>query len=693
MSVSPTSSLPRVNYRGIKEDSAVNLTIPSEALAIRLPFFFTLARWGETDRARYCDTAAAELLYGAEFQDPLSPFFTHQSQFIKSHLSTGSKALILGMRPADAKQASFRLALDVVADDIQQYQLNTDGTYLLDSAGNKQPIVGTTAPGYRVQWRVITIPDAVGGGSGFGKGAKAEGTMVSVKDGSTSFQYPITDGLARFAGGPGNDLGFRLMYPTTLSANAADEGLQDTLGSCVYRLQVVKRANSASTATVKQTLQGATYVDFTFKKGTVDKATSTQYSVDKTILQNYESRDPKAFTGFGPFEKLSVYNDQIAEVLALFAAAETAFTGETFADVNMFNFLTGVDINGIPYKTFVVEGPALGGVSLTELTNNFMSGGSDGTVTQDVYNQLVADWLGDLENSVVPIKSMAKMPYDSVWDSGFPVETKKLFAKFHNMRPDVMVHVCTQDVSKPQNTAAQDSSVGVTLRSYFRSMQESVEFGTKPLRFTVVPNSGYVIGDTYDGLVPFLEYLLILGGKYMGAESGSMNPTYSFGRGEQTVIDRYRDHNVTYRDDTVRNVDWNNGLVLADDYDMSRLFWPGVQTLYEDHTSIMHAYLNACIACNLTRIGTIIWRELAGDSQMTDPVFLDEVNKRVTAKTSNPDRYDGRADITPNAYYNALDEELGTAWHLDIDMAGENMRTTESLAVIAQRRRNSTEGQ
>ncbi|MNF99849.1 hypothetical protein D3C84_827660 [compost metagenome] len=78
---------------------------------------------------------------------------------------------------------------------------------------------------------------------------------------------------------------------------------------------------------------------------------------------------------------------------------------------------------------------------------------------------------------------------------------------------------------------------------------------------------------------------------------------------------------------------------------------------------------------------------MSGDSQLTDEQFLDMVNDKVTARTAG--KYDGRVDVTPDAYFDAFDTQSNFSWHLNIEMAGDNARTVENLAIIAQNRRNA----
>lgn len=700
--VSVNSSLPRVNFRGIKDESAVNLTTPVERLPIRLPLFFSFAPWGEVGKARYVDAALLQKFYGSEVTNPMSKFWTHQSQFVRSTAQAGGKFLFLRLLPTGAEQASFRLQLDVLKSQIPLYERNLDGTYALDGSGNRVP-TGETIEGRRIQWRIVAIPtieadpnaylngfDEVGQVvdrvSTYGQGVKTVGRMADPNTGETSTLIPVMDGLARFYGEKGRLFGFRLSAPTVRSVDPIDPDRLDSLGTFLYRFQAVTRPSVSSSAVIRRTLSSDAYVEFSLKRGSVDVARNVDYYAPNCVPQAYESKDLSKFVDFSPIEKIHVYDEYLDELLEELAAAETAFTGETIGDKHQINLLTGSDVNGIPYHTFVVEGPAMGGLAFNESASHFMIGGADGRMGVDAYNQYVSDMLDSLSDSPVPFGDIARMPYDSVWDSGFPVDVKMKFANFHNIRPDVIPHVSTQDVTEALNTRSKDSSIAVSLRSHFRSMQESSEFGTKATRFFVMANAGYLIDDLNQNLVPFLEDLCVRGVEYMGAESGEMNSAKAFGRGEQNVIIRYRDHNAGNGQLGDKDLDWQNGMNFAEWYDMSRLFWPSLQSIHEDHTSILHSYLNVCIAVNLTRIGHIVWRELAGDDRLTDGEFLDEVEKKVTAKTTG--KYDNRVIVTPNAYFTQADEARGFSWHLDIEMQGDNIRGVENLTIIAQRRRN-----
>lgn len=686
--ISVYSSTPRVIYRGIKDEGARPVAMPVESVPIRFPLLMSFSPFGSYDDPQAVNGSSIELTHGIETIQPQSKFFTHQSVFMRSHFTGGGSGIFLRLRADGAAMASARIGIDLVEDELITYERNSDGSYRRNNQGELVP-TGEVVVGIRSQWRVIQVPE-IDGVSDFGRGKPMEGSMVSSIDGAASTFYPIVDVLGRWEGDLYNNFGFRMFAPSALDREALDPALVERLDARPYRMQIVRRDNANATPSIFPTQKQEHFVNFTFVDA-IDTARGTkEYNLQRIWKETYESEKPEEFVGYGPFSDLHVYQDHVETILNQLIEAETSHTGDAHeGSIHRFNFLTGSDVDEIPYYTYRVEGPRDGGVLLTETSSHFMSGGNDGDVSNEALNRKWSELLGSLTNSHIPFEDVARMPYDSVFDSGFPLETKLKFTAFHNLRPDVYPHVCTQDVLLPLNTPSEDTSVLLTLRSTFRSMIESPEFGTKATRFALFNCAGYFPEDDYKGLVPFMEYIVNKGAAYMGAANGKMNSNNAFGRGEENVVTRYIRHNAGLKKINARNSDWNNGVNYPEFYDMKRLFYPGLQSIYEDHTSPLHSYFNVQICCNQTRIGHVIWRELAGDDRMDDDVFLTEVERRFKAKTHEV--YDNRTIATPRAYYTELDTTLGTHWHLDAENQFKNIKTTQTLAIIAQRTRTGDE--
>lgn len=681
--ISVYSSTPRTEFRGIKDEGAVSITMPVESVPIRFPLIAAFSPFGSYDEPLSVNGSSIALTHGAEVIDARSKFFNHQTLMARTQFNGGGSAIFLRLKADGSALANARLGIEILEDDLEVYETNPDGTYRRDSNG-ELIATGDTVAGHRAQWRIEEIPEH-DGTFDFGRGRQQEGTMVSERDGTVGTFYPIMDLLGRWEGERYNNIGFRLSAPSTLDREPMDSELMERLGARPYRLQVVSRASANSSPTVMPTRSSEQFLNFTFIDAIDDAVGTREYNIARTFKETYESEETDAFTGYGPFSDLHVYDQHIEDVLTLLADTEATHTGDEVENIHFFNFLTGSDENEVPYTTFRVEGPRDGGVLLSASSSHFLTGGADGDVSTEALNE---KWDAMLEAfATTPMfADIARMPFDTVFDSGFPLETKLKFINVHNVRPDVFPHICTQDVLKPLNSPSEDSSILLTLRSIFRAQIESPEFGTRSTRFAIFNCAGYFPQDDYKGLVPFMEYIVLKGAEYMGAANGKMNPAYTFGRGSKNIVTRYVRHNAGQKPLGARNSDWNNGVNYPEFYDMKRLFYPGLQSIYEEHTSPLHSYFNVQIACNLQRVGHVVWREFSGDDQLDDMVFLREVERVCREKTF--EAYDGRVVPTPLAYYTALDQALGTHWHLDWECQFKNIKTTQLLAVIAQRVRN-----
>lgn len=678
-SISIYSSTPRTEFRGVKDESGAVIEMPVASKPIILPLFFGLTAWGEENRARFVNAGGVRVLYGGEVLDSDSKFFTHQSVFMNTAFTAGGSAMFLRLVDPAAKQASIRFTADMVADELPEYERNPDGTYRLSNLGEKIP-TGEVFNGYRIQIRKLEVPEG-----DYRQANVSEGNMISDSTGATSDNYPIMDAMARFRGAHGNNLGLRLIAPTVNSLEPLNESTAKRVGSRIYRMQQVMRTASMSAPAIVKSKDDRTTIDFCWDRDARDTDTNTNYGVDKVIINGFEGKTPETFVGWGNMERVHVYNKHIDVLLNKLLEKELEL-GAVGLEANQINFLTGVDIHGVPYKGFVVEGPEEGGILLTENSAHYFMGGDDGEVSTAKYHELVSTMNATLNDFHVPLYDIAAYPYSVIIDSGFPLPIAMSFTAFHDLRPDISIWTCTQDVSEPINTPSLDSSIGVALKSRLRASQESGEFGTKALRYFTQANAGYLIGSTYDGLVPYLEDTLRKVVLYMGAGNGEMDSTQPFGRGSLNEISRFRDHNVVSRKITSRNADWSNGLNYAESFDIDRQFVPAYQSMYETQNSVLSSFITMLIINNLTRIGHEVWRNWTGDDKLTDEEFFKAVEDDYIARTT--DKYDGRTKIIPRAYKTKLDDDLGFSYHLDVDAGFENMRTVQHLAIIARRRRD-----
>lgn len=710
-SVSLTSSLPRAILRGIKDNSGRAMPLEEESLPIHLPWFPILAEWGPEDDAVLVGGNGFAATYGSKSFEERSKFFTHQSMIAKTVISNANMSFIRRLVPADASFARLRLALDVVETTVPVYQRNVDETYRYDNAGMLQE-TGETINGIKARWVLIPIDGnasaggaGTGGGSslnlngfaqsdadtGFGQATPGDGFLVG-EDGRPSTLYPIMDIEARFPGAKGNNIGIRIAAPTLRSTQAQDADLVEQMGAFIYRMWVVQRDDVLSTPRIVSNMFGEQFTPFCFRENTVDRATEKEYFIDDVLLSSYESNNPEEFTGYGPLKRVKVYHDNVDDVLQLIYGYEkthgtvSSLVDEPHHAVNLFGAQSAT---GVPYYSFQLMGPNNGGLLFTETSNHWCINGSDGTITPAVYDQLVREELNSFGEGMVPYMDSAKYPFSCMYDSGFTIDTKKAMAKFLQRR-DAWIVVATQDAARPLNSPSEESSMAVALRAHFRAFPESEHFGTRTVRVLIVGHAGQVIGSKIKSPIPFTLSLADKSSKYMGAGNGYMNSQYEFDTAPGNIVSNFIGHNATFKPEIARNRDWNNGLIFAQNFDRKSIFWPGLQTIYDDPTSILNSYFNMVIACNLTRIGERAWRRFVGDSKRPNEVFIGRIDEYITEQTNG--RYDGRVDVIPRSYYTAADEIRGYSWHTDITFRGQGIKTVETLTIISERREAAENG-
>lgn len=684
--VSIASSLPRTIIRGFKDESGMPEVFEEESLPIHLPLIPLFTSWGPADDAILTGGQGFNAIFGAESLDYSKPFATHQTAIANAVMPAGNLAFIRRLLSPDAKIARVRIGLDLVETSLTQYERNADGSYKRNSSGALIPLTEKVT-GHRGRWAARLVND-IDGETTFGKAAAMEGELVS-DQGALSTFYPILDAEVRFFGSRGNNIGFRIAAPTMLSSTPANADLVQEAGAFIYRFFAVQRVDAKSTATIKLNRQGEQFVEFSLKEGVVDKNTEMAYFADEVLLDAYESTNPEEFDGYGPFGKLHFYHDHVQDVLDAIYAHEADYgllTSEETPE-HTINIFSALSVEGTPYYTFQLDGPVDNGLMFSENTNHWALEGSDGTLGNAAFDQLVKEELAAFAEGPVTYMDSAVYPFSCFYDSGFSMDTKKQMAVLFQ-RPDVWIVSATQDATQPLNTPSEESSIAAALRAYFRSVPESEYHGTGTCRAVVMGNAGELIGSKYKGILPFTVAFAKKCAEYMGAANGYMSPNDAFDSAPGNIVRDFKNHNATFKPAQARNQDWQNGLVFAQNFDRNSIFWPGLQTIYDDNTSILNSFFNMAICCNLTRIGERAWRMFTGNSKLTNEQFVRRVDEYIVAQTNG--RYDDRGTITPKSYYTAGDEARGYSWHTDITFAGQGMKTVETLTIVAKRRDEET---
>lgn len=670
------NAAPRAILLGVQDLSGRTPVYEPEAIPQHLPHVFLYTEKGPLSPQLVVGDSLVTM-YGDKSFDYRGKYANHQTVLANVFNSNANSILVQRMKPADAPApASLTLYLDLLETVLPVYERNSDGTYKLGTDGKPIATADTTV-GYIGRWIVSNL-----GSAELGAAQKVAGSQV---DGANQSQlYPIFELQVSSFGDWGNLAGVRLSAPTVKSLLPVDDDLVESQKTALYRLQSVLRPDADSLPNIVKTITDEQYLEFSLKEGAINPRVDADIFIDAvfpTAWSDLETLPPK----FGQFSAFHVYHNYVEEVLGLIYTEESKFGLLPTDGEHMINLLTGVDYQGRPHYAFTVQGPTDGGALLTSESTHYASGGGDGTMSDALFAELVGNQCENYGDLDYQFMDTAKWPQSMIWDSGFPMETKKKLIVPMGRRKDMGVILATQDVSGPQNTASQESSAAIALRTAARMYPESEYYGTATCRAVVVGHSGYLLSSGYKKLLPLTIDFADKVSKYMGAGNGQWKPGRSFTLSPLNQVSMFKADsvNATFKQAAVRNRDWANGLVWVQNFDRRSLFYPGIQTVYDDDSSVLNSATNMFAILELEKVAERVWRELTGIDGLTIEQFIERSNRLIVEKTEG--RFDGRYIIVPETYLSAADEQRGYSWSCKINLYAPNMRSVGTYTIVSRR--------
>lgn len=704
MSYTIRNAAPRPILRGIKDESGRTPVLDPELIPTHLPHVFLFTERGET-LPQLVSGDKLTTKYGRYSFDFNGPYANHQTMLTQVVNAEGNQLMVQRLVPPGANPAaSLRLSVDVSAEMVPTFQRGPDGRFLLNALNQKIP-TGDVVEGFNLRWvlsptigadddgRLLEAGDPRLQESGIdrildtkiGLGAITTGGMTS-SDGVQSMLYPILDIAVQSFGDYGNRMGIKLSAPTTRSALATDVELIEDIMAYLYRMEFVERDLVTGTAKTIETLFGERSVDFCFKPNAINKRVEKPLYIDDAILPSYSQ---EAAGGreeiLAPFGDIHVYQSNLEMVLDLVQQKEAphGYVESSLDHLHTVNIFTGHDWNDIPYETLVIKGPSEDGILFTENSVHYAQGGFDGVLNFETFDSAVRYQLenyGDLEAKTL---DDAMYPQSVIYDTGFSLETKKALYVPMGRRPDLWVVVSTQDVSQPQNTPSEESSLAVALRTAARLYPESVIYGTATCRAITMAHSGYLLNSNYRGLLPLTIEFAQKCSTYMGAGDGFWKNGLGYDMPPNNQVKMFKGLNAEWRKTNVRENDWDAGMVWVQNYNRRSQFFPAVQTVYSDDSSVLNSAVNMMVSVELQKVAQRVWRDLTGISYLTPAQFIERSNRLIEESVRG--KFDNRVIIVPETYYTQNDEQRGYSWSCNIHMYAPNMMTVGTFTVIAHR--------
>lgn len=686
------NAAPMVLDQGTRDMSTTAVSVSSLVTPQHMPKFYIFAEKGPVG-PHYVDLGQDTLtnIYGDATFDVNKKYYTHQTPFLQVVAGAGNNCVVHRLTTAESTdKANIVLYLDVLPTQVPVYEKQTDGSLKLDVNGNPVTVKDSagadiTVAGYKTCWVSDYTVSPLGE---FAVATKIIRNGIQTEGGVQSSQYPMFEICVNDPGEYGNKIGVRFY-----SAQLADQYpfptnfLNDTK-VYPYYFQVVTLSDTL-TGKVLPVINGygSQFSRFATKKGAIDPTSGLVVDFSKTITDQYIASSYNGSTGIGDSY---TYFDNIDTVLGMFYDAEKVISDQyrdsiinTTADNRHgFNFIGFTSSNGSPYQA-VKQVTAVGSVRLTKNTNLFMRGANDGVISNQLLDTKVAGDM-DLYNSPTSeYNDIVLHPASFIYDTGFSLNTKKVLPKFISRRKDTFVVLSTYAHDNSASLLADQFSLGVALKTMMELYPESDTFGTPVMRGMVMGSSGFIINSPYAKRVPLAYELAYKAARYMGSSTGAWKNGFIFDRAPLSIITQLRDLDSTWVPSVTRNAMWAVGLNFPLNYKVKTQFFPALQTVYENDTSVLNSFFTVVAISYLNKIAHSAWREFSGTISLSNAQLEQRVNEFVSALVK--DKFDGKFTVIPVAKVTEEDALRGYSWNLTIKLGAEGMKTVMATSIESYR--------
>lgn len=550
---------PYPHYEINVKDNSIYVPITVDDLPIHRPVYPMKCQKGPIGIPIWCSTySQAKAIFGAETFNYLNEDYFSRSAFFLYNTLQNNGAFIVRLADDTASTASLVLELSVEAVDVEQYEKDANGNWVVDSNGDpvsQDPVV--EEPGTQLTWKVRVLESDEDYDSL---------EPVTVGDVTT---YPMIGFLASSSGLWGNDVGFSLYYNT--DENETDQ--IDRVGGVFYTLAPIQKDYGFSTTTPIRDLYTSTFNSFIMKPNVIDAATDTPVSVADVLERTYPE-------GYELPYNVHVYNDNFETVGDICRALEVNRTDDLTSGW-LVNLVSARDFDNKPYDHIVITSET-GDATLVEGINYYLLGGTDGTLDKTTIEGLIVNFLS---GSINPdLSDKPRYPITHMFDTGFALTTKYAMLDFLNYRDDVKVILSTQDCDISINSKLEDESTGSALRSRALLMRESIVMGTGCCRAEIFQQAGKPVNTNYNQWIPAGTFWSAM--KY--AEYQNLGYLNKEPKGlPNSDVSLFKEVSWTPSTEDLKARSWDTGLNYFQYYTMKNLHYAGVRTVYNYDTSVL----------------------------------------------------------------------------------------------------------
>jgi hypothetical protein len=513
---------------------------------------------------------------------------------------------------------------------------------------------------------------------------------------STGIAYPIFEFRAKEKGAYYNNLAFSI---SPIRGSDVDTKALLANKALEYTLALYSRPDVNSSPSVIRSLYGETSLPFTFKEKAIHPVTGIRYDLENVFGNNWYNETDNLLP-YKPYEfdNIHVYHDNIDKLLTMFMKREASYIDSTtmtwydFTTDNatllvqderyLLDMFTCNSTSGIPYSTleYFKDGlaeltPYQSEIMLTSNTPVFLSGGSDGSLTNEMFELLVKQDLLKYNDTESDVQDMAINVESILWDSGFTVPTKMELANFISLRKDTVLALSTHDASMGNKnyTLSQERAIAVALRSRLNLTPESEYYGTGVARAIIVAGTGNLRDGSTDERIPLIYDIAMKSATMMGAGNGNWKQEFLFDKAPGNIVTTLTNIKPDFIPAGVKPTLWADGIVWAQPFDRTQFHFPAIQTVYSDDTSVLNSFFTVMVLATLNKIGADAWRNFTGSTALTNGQFIDAVTAYVNKKLV--DRFAGMVTVVPEVVITEEDAIRGYSWRLVNKLYASNMKT------------------
>lgn len=673
---------------GVDDRSKRRMVREAVSYPQHLPLHFIFAQTGQTEPTP-CAGNARLITYGEDTFSERSPYFKHTTLFANAQNAIGNTGMYVRLIPKDAgPKPTIRIAMDILATQIDDYARNPDGSIKLKADGT--PTVVGQITGYSRKFVRLNTPMVdEDGESNFGALEITEGSQRDPVTGTVSRRIPLFDFEHNFFGKNGDLSGIRLWPMNKTNSSQLPTKMMAKEKAYPYNFAVVRKNAKTGSAAPVDSVFTEKFIYGTFKEGSVDPSTDMDLNLGDRMYSAYENlTDTRYPIQYGDFGRVHVYQDNLDALLKELHAAEIPFItgGSDFTadedDFGLYNFLTCTSTQNVPYHS-VIDIDDGDSIRFSSSTNLYAEGGSDGTMTNETLADLVSEYMQRYADENDELQDVAYNVETYLWDSGFPLDTKYDLIKFISVRKNTFVGLATHTDGERPLSASEELSVAISLQNRLEMYPESTYFNTPVYRGLVQAQSASVLGSTYKKKTSATYDLCQKFSSYFGAGNGNWKMEEAFDGYPGHLVTTMADFNVRWVPPSLGARFWDASVNWVSRSDRETFYYPQFKTVYNDDTSVLTGVMMAQVLITMNSILAKVHRRNTGTMRMTEAQFTDHINTQILNEVKG--KFDPAYVIIPRAQFTSMDQIRAFSWTVPVDVYGPNMRTVMTGYLVSRR--------